>query len=285
MLRPYSHFALRKSRARPLDKRSFQRHEGVMFALLIDDLDACLRFYSRLALPYRAGSGAMPDFSRASYALPLAGALIGACGGAALFIARVAGVAPLPAAACAVAVLVAVTGALHEDGLADLADGFGGGRTRERKLEIMRDSRLGSYGACALGLALILRLTALAAIAQQGLVAATAALIVSGAVSRAAGLLPMVVLAPARADGAGASALRPSRETLLAALAIAAAVSLLASLAGIPLQRAGLADLAALIAAAAVTRLAARQIGGFTGDVLGAAQQAGEVAVLLLLSG
>ncbi len=254
-----------------------------MFALLFDDVDACLRFYSRLALPGRSVSLAMPDFSSVSRALPLAGALIGACGALALLIARAAGVAPLPASACAVAILVAVTGALHEDGLADLADGFGGGRTKERKLEIMRDSRLGSYGACALGLALILRVTALGAIAERGLLPAVCALIVTGAVSRAAGLLPMTLLPPARADGAGASAMRPSREALLAALALAAAVSLLPTLAGVPLHRLALANLAALLAAALVTRLAERQIGGFTGDVLGAAQQAAEVAALLLL--
>jgi adenosylcobinamide-GDP ribazoletransferase len=249
-----------------------------------NDLAACLRFYSRLPAWPAAEAHKPPDFRRAARALPVAGVLIGGCGALALLAAYAFGIPPLPAAACAVAVLVVVTGALHEDGLADAADGFGGGGDREKKLEIMRDSRLGSYGALALILSLILRVTALASLTEHGVLLGATALIAIGAVSRVAGLAPLAMLQPARADGAGASALAPDAESLRFALLIAAGLSLLPSMGGASLWQIALADFAALAAAAFVAHLAKNQIGGYTGDVLGAAQQAAEVSALLFLS-
>ena len=255
-----------------------------MFARFSDDLAACLRFYSRLPVPAGADGDAMPDFGRAMRALPVAGAIVGACGGLALLLARLIGLPAPPASVLAIAALVAVTGALHEDGLADVADGFGGGATREAKLGIMRDSRLGAYGAAALVLALLLRVSALAAIAEHGDWRAVLALVAAGAASRTAGLLPMMILAPARADGAGAAATKPDGDAMRMAVALAALVSLLPIIAGVSLGSVVVADLGALLAAYAVAKIAERQIGGFTGDVLGAAQQAAEIAVLLALS-
>jgi len=247
----------------------------------LEDLLTCLRFYSRLNLP--ATRSGMPDFRRALRALPLAGAIIGGCGGLVLFLMRVFGVPALPSAVCAVAALVAVTGGLHEDGLADVADGFGGGATRQRKLEIMRDSRLGSYGVIALTLALMLRIFALAALTERGLGSALAALVCSGAASRAAGLAPLLLSAPARADGAGAAMERPSRSALLVASLFVVAASIPLLLTGGRLSQVVAANVGALLAAGLVARLADRQIGGFTGDVLGAAQQAAEIVILLAL--
>lgn len=267
-----------------LDKAIAPAHERNMLEAFSDDLAACLRFYSRLPAPARADSAAMPDFRRAARALPLAGAVIGACGGGALLLARLVGVPALPACVLAIAMLVAVTGALHEDGLADTADGFGGGATRERKLKIMRDSRLGTYGAAALVLALLLRVTALGALIERGAFLAALALIAAAAVSRTAGLLPLVSLAPARADGAGAASAKPGSDAVRMAAVLAVLLSLLPAFAGLSLGSIVFADLAALLAAAWVARLAERQIGGYTGDVLGAAQQAAEIAMLLALS-
>ena len=109
------------------------------------------------------------------------------------------------------------TGALHEDGLADVADGFGGGATRARKLEIMRDSRIGAYGAIAIALALILRVGALAAALDGGFWRAALSLMLVAALSRAAALTPLALLPPARADGAGAAAGRLDSNALAAA--------------------------------------------------------------------
>jgi adenosylcobinamide-GDP ribazoletransferase len=250
----------------------------------LKDLYACLRFYSRLPAPAGADGRAMPDFRRAVRALPLAGALIGGLGAAVLLAARALGIPALPAAACAIAALVAIAGALHEDGLADVADGFGGGATRERKLEIMRDSRLGSYGAAALILSLVLRIAALASLTEQSALLGVTALIAAGSASRAAGLAPLMMLEPARADGAGAAALKPDADALRLAATLVVALSLLPAMGGMSLGRIALADFGALAAAVVTASLAKKQIGGFTGDVLGAAQQAAEVVVLVLLS-
>ncbi|HMK88702.1 MAG TPA: adenosylcobinamide-GDP ribazoletransferase [Methylocystis sp.] len=248
---------------------------------LLEDLFACLRFYSRLDVPGDA-SGAL-RFPAALRALPLAGAIIGGCGAVALLCARAAGVPPLPAAACAIAALVAVTGALHEDGLADVADGFGGGATRERRLEIMRDSRLGSFGGAALTLALTARVAAVGALAERGLWLAMLALVATGAVSRVAGLAPLVLLAPARRDGSGAAVARPDATTLRTALALSGLVAAPLLFAGLSLLQVLAAGASAVAAALYVTRLSSRHIGGFTGDTLGCAQQAAEIACLLAL--
>ena len=122
------------------------------------------------------------------------------------------GLPPIVAAGLAIAALAASTGALHEDGLADVADGFGGGATRERKLEIMRDSRIGAFGATALALSLILRTGALAAALSAGLGFAAASLVLVSGVSRAGALFPLALLDPARSEGAGASAGRLDAE-------------------------------------------------------------------------
>ncbi len=212
------------------------------------------------------------SLSSAIWAYPLVGTLVGGLTGAALYLALRAGLHPLPAALLALAVSVLLTGAMHEDGLADVADGFGGGATRERKLEITRDSRIGSYGVVVLVLVLGLRAAFLSELPVAGLVAHLAGL---GALSR--GLLPglMLALPPARLGGLGQSAGANARPAqVLAGLGLAVAISL----ATLPC----FLSIAAImtVAAAGIGLLAWRQIGGFTGDVLGAAQIAAEVAGL-----
>lgn len=244
----------------------------------------CLRFYTRLPTPADAGAHAPPDFEAAGWAIPLVGALVGLIGGGALLIALRFGLSPLLAATGAVATMALITGALHEDGLADFIDGVGGGATLERKLAIMRDSRLGSYGALALCLASLLRIFALAALAQKSPLSAAAALIFAGAASRSAGLLPMSLLAPARADGAGASVAAPSLRALGAMAGKALVFAFLPLLFGVSPFTLALAFILAYAASALVAQMARRQIGGYTGDVLGAAQQAAEIIVLMTLS-
>ncbi len=250
---------------------------------LANEWRLCLRFYTRLDWGGAPQVG-MAGFAEALRALPLAGATIGGIGALALAICRASGLSPLVGATLALAALVLVTGALHEDGLADAVDGFGGGATRARKLEIMQDSRLGAYGALALGLSLLLRVFALAALAERSTLLAAAAMVATGALSRTAGLAPLLSLSPARVGGIGAAMPRPSSRAFGQAAALAALLSLAPALGGAPLGQVLTADLAACIAAILVTRLAERQIGGYTGDVLGAAQQSAEIAALLALS-
>lgn len=255
-----------------------------MASTIADDIRACISFYSRLPVRPGADGYAMPDFARASWAAPIAGAAIGGVGASAILIGAILHLPPFVAATCAIGALALSTGALHEDGLADLADGFGGGATRDQKLSIMRDSRLGAYGALALCLTAFLRVFSLAAILQLGPWRAMLSIVAASALSRAVGLIPLLTLFPARSDGAGASARTPSPSALRRALLIGAAIALSPLLGGATLAQTVVAQMAALGGALGVSKLAERQIGGYTGDVLGAAQQAAEIGVLIALS-
>jgi adenosylcobinamide-GDP ribazoletransferase len=217
------------------------------------------------------------DLVRASWALPVAGALVGAAGAWAFWIASELRLPPAVAAALAVVATLLVTGGLHEDGLADTADGFGGGWDRGRKLEIMRDSRLGTYGALILLVSFATKLSALAAIPDGYVVQS---LIASHALAR--GVLPWMSMSLpyARKDGLAANAGRPDAATAAIAAALALAVALLS----LSFANALGAALVACLSAAGMARLAQRQIGGQTGDVLGGAEQVAETVILVLLA-
>jgi len=225
-----------------------------------------------LALPAADRTGRL---AVAAWAFPVVGALAGLAGGIAFAVALALGLDAWLAAIVAIALQVRLTGALHEDALADVADGIGGGATRARKLAIMRDSRVGAFGVIALVLSLAARIAALAALAEPG--AALAGLFVAGALSRAAIVPAMAWLPPARAEGLGAGAGRPDRAGCLAAIGLAAVIALIALGPGAAL----LALAGAGAGAAWIARLARRHLGGQTGDVLGAVQQGAEVTALM----
>jgi adenosylcobinamide-GDP ribazoletransferase len=202
------------------------------------------------------------------------GALIGGLGALVYWIAGFFDLPPLVGAALAIAATLAATGCLHEDGLADTFDGFGGG-SRERKLEIMRDSRIGTYGACALAMSLLLRIAALSSLAGPGPVAL--ALIAAHAGARATLPLFLHWVPPARPDGLSADAGRPSASSVVAAGLIGLVV-LLGSLGTI---RSIVALVLLLLLLGGTRALCLRQIGGQTGDTAGALEQLGEIAILL----
>jgi adenosylcobinamide-GDP ribazoletransferase len=212
--------------------------------------------------------------ARATWALPVAGLLVGLAGAASYAISSRLGLPSATAALLALATTTLITGALHEDGLADTADGLGGGRTRESKLDIMRDSRIGTYGVCALILSFGLRWSALAAIANPWLV--TLALVSAHAAARAGVPAFMSLVPPARPDGLSASAGSPPGRSVAIALALGTLCLALALGPGKALVGLVLLSLAGLILA----RLAIRQIGGQTGDILGAFEQVGEILIL-----
>jgi len=241
---------------------------------ILSDLALAISFCTRIPLGMLAGD--KPDLARASWAMPIAGAIVGATGALAYWAAFALSLPPLTAAVIALAVTLLLTGCLHEDGLADTVDGFGGGASRERKLEIMRDSRIGTFGVCALIVSFALRWSALASIAAPLRVAA--ALIAAHVAARA--ILPafMRLVPPARAGGLSARAGRPPLESTIAA-AVIGVIALGIALG--PLATVWVIILLAL-AAAFMAWLATRQIGGQTGDVLGAVEQVGEVLVLLV---
>ena len=236
------------------------------------DIPAAIALLTRLPLPaLPARAFARP--ARAVWAYPLAGLAVGLPAGLLGWAALALGLPALLAAGLALTALVMATGALHEDGLADSADGIWGGRDPARRLEIMRDSRIGSYGVLALILSQGLRWGALAALMQGG---AWAALPLAAMASRA--VLPVVMraLPPARGDGLGRAQGRPGARPCLVALTLGAGPALaILGAAALP----GLAAAAALVALWAL--LARRRLGGQTGDVLGAAQQLAEIALLI----
>jgi adenosylcobinamide-GDP ribazoletransferase len=187
------------------------------------------------------------------------------------------GVPSLAAAALALGAGAALTGALHEDGLADVGDGFGGGRDRAAKLSIMRDSRLGTYGMIVLLVGFIARASALASLPLAMILPA---LIVAHALGRA--VIPVLAanMPFARDDGLGKSAGRPDNASVVAAVIFGIVIALLCLTA----IQALLAVVVAAAGAAAIAVLAWRQIGGVTGDVFGAAEQVVEAAVLVMLA-
>jgi len=237
-----------------------------------DALAHAAAFLTRIPVP---GGLVRGPLGPAMVAFPMVGAALGLAAGLVYGLASWLGLGPWPAALLALATPILLTGALHEDGLADTADGLGGGRNAERRLEIMRDSRTGAFGVLALILSVALRAGALAAIAPGW--AAIGVLVAAGAWSRA--VLPAVprILPPARADGLGAGAGRPDERTTAIALGLGGVALLLGLGFG-----GGLIALAVSAAAVWALLVAARRtIGGYTGDIMGAAQQIAEIAVLL----
>ena len=236
------------------------------------DIRAAAGFFT--ILPLAPGTDAAPDeIAQAIRAWPVVGAGVGVAGAVGYAFAAALGLAPLPGALIALAITVVLTGALHEDGLADFADGLGG-RDEARRLLIMQDSHIGVFGALAVTLSVAFRASLLAQLTPPA--NAAAGLIAATAVSR--GLVPLMTLtlAPARREGLGAMLGDLRQETVAAAavLAIVAAFLLLGVGPGLGALAFGLA------AVFSVAALARKRLGGYTGDVLGAAQQTAEMAIL-----
>ncbi|MER9966962.1 adenosylcobinamide-GDP ribazoletransferase [Mesorhizobium sp. M0060] len=242
---------------------------------ILEDVALCLVFFTRLPLPGTDFRGR--SLAAAIWAAPVAGLAVALVGALVYAVGTRLGLAGGSAAALTLAAILLATGCLHEDGLSDVADGFGGGKTRDRKLEIMRDSRIGAYGACALAVSLLIRWSVLSELAGPAHV--FLALITAHAASR--GLLGafMHLLPPARSDGLSAEAGTVSAETA----GIGAMLSAVALLA-LGLGGAFTALILLGLLFAAFRALCLNQIGGQTGDTVGALQQLGEIAILLVAS-
>ena len=240
------------------------------------DIANATAFLTRLPIP--AG---WQDHSRglalSARAFPLVGLLIGTVTAVILLGARAAGFSPLLAALIAVAATALLTGALHEDGLADMADGFGGGHTRERKLEIMHDSGIGAYGVLALVFTLLIKTAAASELAWWPVVLAAV-------VSRTTMVWLMWVAPHARSGGLSVMAGRPDRAVFLQALIITVFSGVLLLIVGQSAQAIAVATVVSLAVPAAVYRLCLRQIGGQSGDVCGGLQLLTETALLAVLT-
>ncbi len=243
----------------------------------ISDLARAASLLSRLPLG-RAELTGTRSMADSAWVWPLIGALLGALAGLVGLAGHWLGLPASISAALSLAALIALSGALHEDGLADTFDGLWGGHERARRLEIMRDSRVGTYGVLALVLALLLRWSALVALLEGGWFLAP--LIGASLLSRVPMVLLMANMANAREAGLAAGSGIPAPRTAMAALAIALGLAVL------------LLGWWALLAAAfwialfslALGALAKARIGGLTGDILGASQQVSEIAALVVFA-
>ncbi len=249
----------------------------------IADLARSLGFLSRIPVPDRFFKGHDGSVSRAVRAFPLAGLLIALAPALLLLAAAEAGDA-LVASLLALGLSTLITGGLHEDGLADAADGLGGGRDADHALLIMKDSRIGSYGVIALILSFALRAASLAALARLDASLAAIALLASGSCSRAAMVWHWSALPSARRAGVAASAGTPERPARNVALVTGGLLGLL-----FVASHLGFGDALAVLAAGALaavlfTRFVRRKLGGHTGDTIGATQQLFEIAMLCTLA-
>jgi adenosylcobinamide-GDP ribazoletransferase len=249
------------------------------YAELLKRIFADIRIAVSFSTIFRVGPAKPVDngeLSQASWALPVAGLVVGLAGAIVYAIARRIGLPTDPAAVLALSATLLVTGAIHEDGLSDTADGLGGGKDRDSRLEIMRDSRIGTYGACALALSILARWSALATIAEP--VSVASALLAAHAAARAQLPVFMWLVPPARSDGLSAGAGQASSQGAL----IAAVLGFLCLAFGLGVGKAILGLILLSLVGLIWAWLAAKQVGGQTGDILGALEQIGEVAILLL---
>jgi adenosylcobinamide-GDP ribazoletransferase len=235
-----------------------------------------LQFLTRLPVP--TGLGYTPARMAASPRWhPAVGALIGALTGAGLWLAA-QGFPPLLAALLSTAAGLRLTGCFHEDGFADACDGLGGGTTRERVLEIMRDSRLGTYGTAGLGLMLAAKILALAALP---IAVAVPALIAGHTVSRASSVLVLATSTYVRDHGTG----KPVADGIGAGGLIVALTTAVLALVPLGLRVPPLGVVGALVGVALGHLLMRRRfeprLGGYTGDCLGAVQQTSELGLYL----
>lgn len=269
----------------PLDVNPFKKPEfDKLKEGLGKDFVACLRFYTRIPLPEATfGPHTMPDFSTAARAVPLVGAVVGLIGLVAVVFFSAIGLYEALVASLTLAVLILATGAFHEDGLADTADGLGGGATVEKKLEIMKDSRLGTYGATALFLSLAVRLICLFLLLEEFSPLAVGLLIVGiETVSRTSALSLGAFLPPAREDGAAFAAGVPTKDALLNAATLTLLIVVITIWTAVGLMPTVILTFSGVLASLGAVMLAKAQLGGQTGDLAGAAQQFSALAMLIM---
>ena len=251
----------------------------------IDDLVRATGFLSRLPMPARHFEGHDGSLSRAAGMVPMAGLVIALCPGLLVLLLSYADANAALTAILALMVLIGVTGALHEDGLADCADALGARGGRDKMLDIMKDSRIGTYGVLALLISFSLRAVALTIIVSMaGGFGAFLVLLAVASVSRAAMVWHWNTLPPARSNGVAAAVGAPEASAATLALVSGSAVFLVlvAFTAGIVPALAGLALLA--LAAKQWTGRVRERLGGHTGDTIGATQQIGETVCLTTLA-
>lgn len=252
---------------------------------LITETARAISFLSRLPVPDRFFAGYDGSLRRTVAAFPLAGLVIALPVALTLGLLSAARVEPVLVALIALALQIVLTGALHEDGLSDTADGLGGGRSREKALAIMKDSRIGTYGALALILSVGFRVASLSIlIAALPAPSATLAVIATAVLSRTALVWHWSSLPSARTDGVAAAAGTPDSDATRTAFTLGAVLTATLCLIALPFHAWFPAILLALGTVSLFTRHVRNRLDGHTGDTIGASQQLCESAFLLALA-
>ncbi|WMT91113.1 adenosylcobinamide-GDP ribazoletransferase [Pelagibacterium sp. H642] len=237
-----------------------------------------IRFFSRL--PTGSSPHATPNLDRIARVLPFASLAIAALPALLLFAASRAGLDPLFSAFLAAALSAIVTGAMSEDAAADAADGLFGGSTRERRLEILKDSRHGTYGVLAIVFVVGLKVAALSALAAHDALEGALVWLAAAVLARSGSIYIAFALPPARATGAAATAGQVSGNGFAIGLVLALALASALALPFVGIWGGVIAAALAVLMGWGWTRLCDRLMGGQTGDLIGALNALLEIALL-----
>lgn len=247
----------------------------------IDCVLSSVQFLSRLPIPSRFANHDKPDFEKGSWSFPLAGMVICIPALIVMVLAYLLGLNTEITIVLTITTQALATGALHEDGLADITDGFGGGSTRERKLEIMKDSSIGTFGAVALITAFLMRFALLSSLLDISLFMAIAGFIVAQTVSRAVQVWFWQSLPAARVDGLSSTFGTPSKQSARTAILIGGASLLLPLISGVSIFSLAISLALIILLLIGFRKLCFDQIGGQSGDAIGAIQVLAEIAFLI----
>ncbi|MBX9470080.1 MAG: adenosylcobinamide-GDP ribazoletransferase [Rhizobium sp.] len=252
---------------------------------LLMETARAISFLSRLPVPDHYFAGHDGSLRRTIAAFPLAGLVVALPAALVIGVLSAAGADAVLVALIAVTLQIMLTGALHEDGLSDTADGLGGGRSRDKALAIMKDSRIGTYGALALILSVAIRIAALT-ILTAGLppLAAGLSWLAAAVLSRTLLVWHWSSLPSARTDGVAASAGTPDSEAARTAYVLGATMTAALVIFTLAFHAWFFACVLALAGVLVFTRHCRKRLGGHTGDTIGASQQLSEIAFLLTLA-
>ena len=217
----------------------------------------------------------------AAWSFPLIGALVGLIGGMFAFLLSYLNVSPVIISFITIGAIILVTGGLHEDGLADTADGFGSNKRPEDKIRVMRDSRIGVYGTLALMITILTKVSALSELIDNDHISTCViALVVSGALSRSSMIGIAFFLENASETGLATLAGKPSPSSI----GVCFFISILLCLFLLPLTKVLVAILLSSVTTVIIGFLSKKQINGYTGDILGTSQILSETVILIYLA-
>ncbi len=245
--------------------------------IVIEDIYAAFMLLTRIPVNWQKISpNTPPNLNRCLWVYPVVGVVVSLIGAIIYLGTQALDIPQMTSILLSLSAMIITTGAFHEDGLADTMDGFGGGASPEKKLEIMRDSRIGTYGGLALIISIGLKVTGLSALSAGNVVSA---LLVGATVSRLMIIFTLMMLPPARKKSLSVEAGKPSTKSVI----VASTITILVCLTLQDIITIIYVLSAAIVSTAMFCRLSYKQVGGYSGDILGSTQQISEISIYLTL--